>query len=269
LEPLSGTPDPHTHYVRPEASNTGAAPARTLTALAGPITTTTNGQVIENRDITGGRINVANDDVTIRNVRLTTSDYWGIYQTPGTRNLRIEHVTLIGKTTCAGSAMNAGAQVDDGYIAYSDISGWPDGLRMGSHDTLAYQNWIHGLATCLTGDPATETHNDGIQLSANATGTHATVVGNAVDPHRPNNSGLNSSLYEDGTWGAVDNNVIIGNWFGTGDYRLRLDGSHTVVADNEFEAGASFGDVAASPTATLERWVGNVRNTGAPVTSPR
>ena len=59
----------------PNAETTGAR--GTLRKVAGPLTLATDGETLENVDVTG-RVTIDADNVTLKNVRIMSDDYWAL-----------------------------------------------------------------------------------------------------------------------------------------------------------------------------------------------
>lgn len=148
----------------PDATNTGVPAGVTLTN-SGPVTVTTDGAIIENLNIVNGHIIVQADNVTIRNCRITTYDYYPILN-EGT-NLVVEDCEITGTDPAVAAAISF-----DNYTARRlNISGGFDGLKANS-DTLIEDCYIHDLR------PSEGSHNDGIQTTG---GNNVTVRHNTID----------------------------------------------------------------------------------------
>jgi hypothetical protein len=127
-------------------------PTGTALTRSGSLTISTNGAVIDGRDITGS-ITINADNVTIRRTRITTSAALGI-RVNG-RNALIEDVDIIGTTADCGAAI--------GYANYTarrvDVSGCADGLKVAGN-VVVEDSYIHDQRK------GPGTHNDGVQASA-------------------------------------------------------------------------------------------------------
>lgn len=153
---------PHTAGY-PDATNTGVPSGVALTP-SGSITVTTNGAIIDGLDISG-QIVVNADNVTIRNCRITSSDYYPIdYARAG---LLIEDCEIIG----TADAVTAAVSFDNYTIRRCNIGGTTDGLKANS-DVVIEDCYIHDLR--VSGG----SHNDGIQSTG---GSNVTVRHNTID----------------------------------------------------------------------------------------
>jgi hypothetical protein len=136
----------------PGATTTGAR--GTLTKRSGTVTLSTAGQVYENIELTGN-IDVRAPGVTIRNVKINATGYWGIdlYSTGAV----IQDVTVIGSKSTVGGVLDEKGST---RMTRMDISGTEDGVKIDSNSTLE-DSYIHDLYY----NPTTDTHNDALQFS--------------------------------------------------------------------------------------------------------
>ena len=174
----------------PDATNTGVPSGTTLTA-SGAIDVTIDGTIIENLDITG-RIQVDANNVTVRNCRITSGDYYPILNNG--LNLLVQDTEVIGTSTNVTSCI-----AFTNYTAQRcNLHGSADGLKADSN-VLIEDCYIHDLATDST------THNDGTQSTG---GTDVTIRHNTYQLGGV--SGINSCL-EVGNEGGTNTNWLIEN----------------------------------------------------------
>jgi hypothetical protein len=155
----------------PDASNTGSH--GTLTA-SGSITSTTNGQVIENLDV-HGHISVTSANVTIRNVRVTQVDdqFGGIDLRNATGHTTVSDVTVV-----ASLDQLADITARDTTIERANLSGAQDGIDSWAGKgytgyTVIADSYIHDLAR----NTAVSSHDDTIQTSGgDETFRHNTLI---------------------------------------------------------------------------------------------
>lgn len=141
--PVDGGPRPW-----PDEINTGVPEGMILSAGDG-FTVTTNGQVIEGRDIRGA-ITVRANDVTIRRSRITHSAT-AIAVEDGFTNLTVEDVTIVGlEVTDATGAIRVGAASI--VVRRVDLSGYAEGILLIGGGGLIEDNYFHDLPDLVGGD---------------------------------------------------------------------------------------------------------------------
>lgn len=184
----------------PDATTAGVAAAMTLVPRTGILTVTTPGTVIEGIDLSG-YVDVQASNVTIRNSRITSKDWFGIKFGNGSTptsytGLKLDHVTITcpkgqgpdaGACDYAVSQQNASSSME---IAYSDISGFKDGIDITSG--WVHDSYIHGLPTgsglhtqdiyVWPGTGLVIEHNTLINDSATANATAAVYIAPDTDP---------------------------------------------------------------------------------------
>ncbi len=191
----------------PDATNTGVPSGTTLTA-SGTIDVTVDGTIIENLDITG-RIQVDANNVTIRNCRITSGDYYPLLNN-GT-NLLVEDCEIAGTSTAVTCCI--------GFTNYTarrcNLHGSADGLKADS--TVVIEDcYIHDLATDAT------THNDGTQTTG---GSDVTIRHNTYQLGGV--SGINSCLQIGNEGGTNSNWVIEDNLFDGGGWTINASNDPT------------------------------------------
>ena len=235
----------------PSAANTGVPPGTKLTK-SDSIIVTTDGEIIENLDITGS-ITVLANNVTIRKVRLTSNDYYPIrYFDNNNTGLLVEDSEIIGLSGSVTSAI-----AFEHYTARRlNIHGMADGLKADA-DVLIEDCWIHDLSNGPT------EHNDGVQSTG----------GKGVTIRHNNISGASNAAVQAGNeGGAVEDMTIENNLLAGGGFTLNIRGSGATlpknlrITNNLFARDAAYGPWAIddpSPTVT-----GNMYDDGTPIPYP-
>ncbi|MBL8121279.1 DUF4082 domain-containing protein [Candidatus Saccharibacteria bacterium] len=193
----------------PDETNTGV-PVGTSLTNSGSVTISTDGAVLQNLDISG-QVIVQADNVTIRNCRITSGDYYPIDHSGS--NLLVEDCEITGTNYNVTSCLS----FDSYTIRRCNISGGADGLKANS-DVLIEDCFIHSLAI------GPETHNDGTQTTggSNVTIRHNTyrlgdVAGVNACLQIGNEGGTNSNwlvednLFDGGGWVINASNVPANN----------------------------------------------------------
>ena len=241
----------------PGPSTTGVPDGTRLTAT-GSITTSHDGQVIEDVEVRG-TITVEHDNVTIRRVRVLGTSYYGVWvpsnMSGDVEGLRIEDSTIVG---VAGERAAGIAQYGDWVARRVDVSGFQDGVKVGSDQQLL-ESWIHDL---YRPDGA---HNDGVQTMG---GDNVVIRGNRVEaPWRSQTSAL--LLQSDKR--PVERYTVERNLLSGGNYTLYLaDKNHgvpidCVVRDNVFVDGSwKYGATRLDRGPGLV-WSGNRTDSGEPI----
>jgi hypothetical protein len=193
-------PAPSTGF--PDASNTGPSGAL---SPSGSISTSANGQVIQNLDITG-TISVNHSNVVIRNIRIRQPGGEAISIDPSTSGTVVEDCELDG----------TGDTRSDPAIAYArytirrcDIHHFGEGPRANG-DTVIEDNYIHDFVDYSSIDA----HQDGIQVVCN---------NNIVIRHNTilmNTENANAAIMVGTAQGTVDNVVIRDNLMAGGGYTV-------------------------------------------------
>lgn len=226
------------------ATDTGV-PAGTKLTRSGPIDVHGDGTVIAGRDV-HGTIHVHADDVTIRDTRVTSSDYWPIWLDPGRRNLRVIDTEVVGSGSC-----QAGIGTHDYHAIGMNVHGCGDGAKAGPNTTIE-DSWFHDFHM------TPGSHNDGIQVSD---GSHIVIRDNRIDGP----TGQTSAIEIGPDYGSPISHVVVAdNWLDGGAYTLYLDAEDAVVRGNVFGHSSTFGPAAVRTTPKV--WADNVwADTGEPV----
>jgi len=217
----------------PDATNTGV-PIGTVLTNSGPLNITTNGAVIQNLNFVNASIAVNANNVTIRNCRITTYDYYPI-ENFGT-NLIVEDCEITGTSDSVTAAISF-----DNYTARRcNASGSADGFKANSDVTIE-DCYIHDLRVTQS------SHNDGIQTTG---GSNVTVRHNTIDT---NTAGVAIQFGSSDTGWLVTNNLIRANgWAFNGSNGT----SNSTFTNNRFaRVPGWYGP--ASITGTGNTWTGN------------
>ena len=227
----------------PDATNTGANCSQ-LTP-SGSITVTTDGAVVEGKNISGS-VTVQASNVTIRDDCVTSSDFYPVHFVSGS-NLTVEDTTITGT---GGGCSRAVEPAGNGAVMDRlNVSGCNDGIQMYDHDVLE-NSYIHDLAF------TSSSHNDGVQQNG---GSDDVVKHNTIfNPHNQT-----SCVNFNTDFGGVSNIQITGNLLNGGNYTVYArnggrghgDPTGVSVTDNHFGGADVFGLVSADGSVT---WTGNV-----------
>jgi hypothetical protein len=242
----------------PDANCTGVLPGVTRTAMAST-TITQNGAVIQNVDVSG-RLTIDADNVVIKNIKLTTGDYYGlmIYG----NNTTITDSTFIGTSENTQAAI---ASVGGTFSATRvDISGTPDGITMGDNSSLT-DSYIHDLGEYPS------THNDGINSDGhlNVMIIHNTIlnsIGQTSAATIGNQAGPASHVTFRYNWVAGGGYTIYGGLGGGVGNAITVDSN---VFSRQFFPNVGFYGLAAYwDNANGNTWTNNKYDNGTAVPSP-
>jgi len=227
----------------PDATNTGVQSGITLTP-SGSVTTSSDGQLIENLDITG-TITVNHDNVIIRNCRLSCGwATWGIWAYTVTGTL-IEYCEV---TNTSEAAM----AVTGSEVAYCHIhTHRGDGIKVHNNDEI-HHCYITGLFEYLG------SHNDGIQA---VSGSNINIHDNRIDgPYQAQTSAI---LMETSS-GAIDNITFNHNYLYGGNYTLYMinlgngDPTNISFTNNVWDLNSwQYGPVSLDPVPANWVWTNN------------
>lgn len=210
----------------PGAACTGVLPGVSRTS-SGSITTTGNGQIIQNLNINGS-IQVNHSNVLIKNVKITQPGGAAI-SINGPSGLVIEDCELDG--TGNPSALSAIAE-HNYTMRRCNVHHFGEGPRINGNVTLE-DNYIHDFVSYYTGSPS-DSHQDTIQITSgsNIIIRHNTLLMN-VD-------GANGGLYTccfGGNSLLIERNLLAGGIYATtggGDINGAPLYSNTTIRDNRF-----------------------------------
>lgn len=231
----------------PNAANTG--PSGTLKA-SGSISTTRDGQVIENLDITG-EVRVYHNNVKIRNVRIRSAGGHAIFILNNT-GLVVEDCELDGQ----GRNAEAAIAHHNYTMRRCEVKNFGEGPRINGNVTLE-DNYIHQFANFISQGA----HQDGIQATSgnNVVIRHNTVI---VEP-----DGANGGIFFSTSNGSnilIENNVVGGgNWAINVDKNLftnvRILNNRIITTIPYHSKGGYFGPISAGGGMTVS---GNVWHDG-------
>lgn len=203
VPPVPPTTPPVTGLVEGKLANTVAGTKKPLiTVIVGNMTTSSNGQIIEQRDIKG-TLTVNHDDVVVRNCRMSQVD-----NRQGDR-LLIEDSVIDGQN-------NKDDGFKDGGITLKrvEITRCQDGGKA-SGNTIMENCWIHDLWVTST------SHNDGAQIMS---GSNCRFTNNRIE----NFTGT-AAIFLKPDFGAISNITIEGNYtFKAGNFAYQADPKGTV-----------------------------------------
>ncbi|WAS97830.1 right-handed parallel beta-helix repeat-containing protein [Nannocystis punicea] len=211
---------------RPGPDNTGV-PKGVRLMPSGSITVDEDGAVIEGLDI-DGTITVLADDVTIRNVRIRSGDYYPIrYFDEDNVGLVVEDSEIEGLSGDATAAISFA-----NYTARRlNIHGTADGFKADSN-VLIEDCWVHDLSN------GEGEHNDGVQSTG---GAGVTLRHNDI-------SGASNAAVQTGDLGGATIDLTLEcNWFDDGGWTLNIRGEGetapmgTRVLNNRFGRGHGYG----------------------------
>jgi hypothetical protein len=225
----------------PDATNTGAS----CSALApsGPVTVTSNGAVVEGKNISGS-VTVRASDVTIRNDCITSSGIYPVHFVSGS-HLTVEDTTITGTGHGCDRAVEPAG--NGAVMDRLNVSGCEDGIQMYDHDVLE-NSYIHDLAF------TSSSHNDGVQQNG---GRDDVVRHNTIfNPHNQT-SCVNFTT----DFGGISGITITGNLLNGGNYTVYSrsggngDPTGVSVTGNQFGGADVYGLLSDDGSVT---WSGNV-----------
>lgn len=244
----------------PSALNTGVPAGTSLTPFSGALTTTSNGQIIQDLDITDGIIIVNHANVIVRRCRFNVNDF-GFFGIDGSGGsvMTVEDCEIgnIGR----GNAVILCSPTGD-IIQRNNCYGFENGILAGNN-TLVQDNYIHNLNNTSEPDP----HVDGISVqgASNVIIKHNSIYswdtscvfikddfGSSVDnvriehnlmrPQPPvgESLGWDMQITNTGSGGSVTNISIINNVLETGIFgyvTLEIDDIATRSGNVDFFTG--------------------------------
>lgn len=197
----------------PDASNTGVPAGTTLTSHPGSQKITQDGAVIDGWDT--GRINIYANNVVIKNTKITTSAYYGVYVYSG--SVIVEDTTIVGQAT-ASQECDAGV-TGAVLVLRVDISGCEDGVHLSGNHAVK-DSYIHSPYF------TSSSHNDGIQVFSASGGM--VLQHNTINMTGGSKAG-NSCVFVQPTSGSVDNVKIDSNLIDGAGYSLYIEQSTNVT----------------------------------------
>lgn len=190
----------------PGPNNTGVINESALKP-SGSVSTSRDGQVIENLEVTGS-ISVQHDNVTIRNVRVRGTGRYGIavpHTMDDVKGLLIEDVEIVG---ISGKRSAGLVHYGEWTARRVNIHRFQDAVKMRTNQTLEY-SWLHDLYK------APGSHNDAVQSIG---GSNSVIRGNNIE----NQLGQTSAIILQSNNDQVANWIIEGNRLAGGGYTFYL-----------------------------------------------
>lgn len=231
----------------PDSSNTGCK--GTLTG-SGNVTTSANGQIIENRNI--GVLTVLHSGVIVRNCRIQ-------YVLANGQGLTVQDCTITGNGTKQQTGV--GGEGSAFTVIRCNISGCENGIYAPTGSVIK-DNYIHDFASPGNPDP----HYDGITQQGDGSNIlieHNSIVG----------VGLSSCVFVKNDWGPISNVKVNNNRLIGGSYTVYSDagggggGISGVEFTNNRLGGWAYGPLYLDGNSVV--WTGNVRDdNGAAIPAP-
>ncbi len=210
----------------PDATNTGV-PSGTILTNSGSITVTTDGAVVENRNVSG-QIIVRAKNVTIRNTRITSGDYYPISYDArdNVSGLVVEDTEIIGTNDAVTACISFGE-----YTARRvHCRGGADGFKADGN-VLIEDSYVHDLRE------SEGSHNDGVQTTG---GSNVTIRHTTIDLR-----GDTAEVFQLGTeWGSNSNWTIEDNLLAGGGWVFNSGSdpvSGMIVRNNRFAGTRGYG----------------------------
>lgn len=213
----------------PDETNTGV-PAGTTLTNSGSLTITTNGAIVQNLNISG-MISVRANNVTIRNCRITSSDYYPISWDGGTyTGLLVEDSEIIA----TDYNVTAGISFSNYTARRVFVTGSADGFKADA-DVLIEDCYVTNLGI------GPDTHNDGVQTTG---GSNVTLRHNTFKLGAP--AGVSAVVQVGTEWGTnsdwvIENNLIDGGGWSINASDDPADSSNFQIINNRFTRRAAYG----------------------------
>jgi len=236
---------------RPGPHNTGV-PVGTVLTPSGSIRIEAPGALIKGLDISG-EVTVLADNVTIRNVRIRSGDYYPIrYFDNDNKGLLVEDCEIEGTSDDVTASLSFA-----NYTARRlNIHGGADGFKA-DENVLIEDCWIHDLRN------GPDQHNDGVQSTG---GKGVTLRHNAI-------SGASNACVQTGDEGAATEDLTVEcNTLSGGGYALNIRGTgatrptNTKVINNVFARDSEYGPWTIDDPSPIV--TGNTYDDGTPLTYP-
>jgi len=219
---------------------------------SGAITTSSNGQVIEELDVESSSvaITIQHNNVTVRRCRVATTGSANVIQVAsGVTGTLIEYCDIDGMyPTYEGNTGNIGINADglSGTLRRNDFYGVRDGIRLGRGAWDVHENWVNDLHVNGTG--TTQGHTDGIRSFDGDTNGSVIARNRVIEG---NTGGIDIMSYTGPADGIqVLDNLIVGTTSGygvyggyTGDFKETMQ--DIVITGNLFKTPFKWGPCAA------------------------
>jgi hypothetical protein len=231
-------------------------PESSLTLVSGNLTTTSNGQVIDGKKVTGNLV-VQHDNVVVTNSRIQ-----GVVQGSNLRGLTLRHVDL-GRDSCPGSTNGGTRLVSGGNYTLENSRLHHNGadlVNLAAGTITMRDSWL-GQTCYYNGD-----HLDAVQMYNPGQNVILLVERSFLDSRAANGSNLlgNGAVFIADNPGVGSNFVLKNNLFAGGNYTTSFyDSSKFEVRDNKYVAGSyRYGPCSSTNTIVF---TGNTLDTGAAV----
>lgn len=229
----------------PDASTTGVPAGVTLTVVSGGLNTSSNGQVIDAKDVRGTII-VSHDNVTVKNTKAQI-----VFVEGGRSGVKLHDSTIVGGGWNSGvNLLGPGAEV-----LRCNISGVENGIWLSGSNSVIKDNYLHHM----TGSASA--HIDGVQIPGGSGVRDVVISHNNFDLGVPNTSSC--ITMKDATNVDITLNRLNG-----GSFVIYFEGNTTAcdVTQNTFVANA-FGWVAGQ-SVNQQTYSGNMTANGAALPLP-
>jgi hypothetical protein len=203
----------------PDASNTGVPPGTALTVVNGNMTITTNGAIIENKDIRGC-IEVNASNVIIRKSKVSCGNSSVIFNN-GT-NLLVEDTEIV----CGGTTGTTGLTWQN-YTARRINAHGCENILWAENNVTIVDSYLHDT---IPYDPVRDPHTDSVQIpsgGSNITVRHNRIYGGYIDQNDFGNSAI--------AMGGGTSNIIIDN-------NILAGGGYTIYCNQDSRGGPAVGN---------------------------
>lgn len=214
----------------PDETNTGVPAGVALTNYSGTMHITTNGAVVQNYNIAGAIV-VDASNVTIRNCRITSGDYYPVrwYDDEHT-GLLVEDSEIIGTS----DSVTAGLSFANYTARRVFVTGCADGFKANAN-VLIEDCYVTGLWTTA------DSHNDGVQTTG---GSSVTLRHNTFK--LGNQPGISAVVQVGNEWGAnsdwlIENNLIDGGGWSINASNNPAMNPNFRIINNRFTRRAGYG----------------------------
>lgn len=231
----------------PDATNTGV-PSGTILTTADTLYAKTDGMTIQDMYVTE-KIIVQANNVTIRNCRIQTGDYYPIEFTSPYTGLLVEDTEIIGTSTI----VTAGISTANYTARRVRISGTNDGFKADSN-VLIEDCYVTGLTV------SESSHNDGVQTTG---GSNVTVRHNTFK--LGDSEGVSAVIQIGVEYGPNSNWLVEDNLMDGGGWTINSAGGDNTMQflNNRFTRRSGYGVGIMSGST----WLGNYYdNDGAAIT---
>lgn len=257
-----------TGSIWPDASTTGVPAGTSLTPVSGNFETSSNGEIVEDLDVSDGAIVVQHTDILVRRCRVTITP-------PGFTFFIVENAaTDAGTTTVEDVELNGGGVGGPGgaggacVVRRCNIHNTENAFHILPNTTIE-DSYIHDL---IWEEPA---HADGAETSPDV--ANVTITGNNFDLIGAINAAIqfdSSATNPNSAW-LVENNrlVLYDSGPNPGAFTIRLPtvdvSSDNVIVRNNLLGAGVFGYVETEAATAITEWSGNVDYlTGDPINLP-